>query len=463
MTQIKDAARIIRNGRVTTPKALVAAVVATCAASTCTNTVIKDGNFCSMTCALTPAPAPVQEPAKEEPMTDLELFFQDCERADWYFQFSGVSAMWRRGKEGIERLEARAKADPTLQPVYDAWKAYVASTINGAGSTLPTLEQFTNPTPDVEETPVSDHVAPCKDMLNGCIDAECQARVHIREHVRWNMSEQDRIKHSNAIIAALHSLLNDPMYATADPEALAAQAIENGVQNVREGFTPKVHVQAPKAVLSTTTKAVRTPRVAKHQPRITDNQEHPVTKKITLTESEMEAAITKAVEARIAAREAEIKATPRVAPADKPVEVVTKKGGRAKIERATAQMREHKGLTLPAFIVDKSLTVPALEIGEQSLDTLASSKERSPYNKARFRLDGEPVALDPEVTTYRVLMAEHARLMGLAAAKPAKKAKAKKEAAPKIAVVVDAGRLAKVAALVTTLGMTRAEAEALVG
>lgn len=367
MTQIKDAARIIRNGRVTTPKALVAAVITTCAASTCANTVTKDGNFCSVPCATTP-----------------------------------------------------------------------------------------------KEAPVTDHIAPCPDMLTGCIDLECQVRKGIREHLLWNVATQDRPKAGEAALARLNTLLNDGAHGAEAPEFFIERSIAAISENAPVLVLDEIHVQAPKAVLTTTTKAVRTPRTAKIQPRITDNQEHPVTTKITMTKDEMEAAITKAVEARIAAREAEIRRTPVTAPADKPVEIVTKKGGRAKVERATAQTREHKGLALPAIVVNEALTIPVLEVGEASLDTLVSSKERSPYNKARFRLDKEPVALDAEGTTYRVLMAEHQRIAALVASKPAKVKKAKKDKAPKVAAVVDVQRLAKVAALVTTLGLTRDEAEALV-
>lgn len=331
-------------------------------------------------------------------------------------------------------------------------------------------------TPDVEETPMTTtHTSPCGDKA--CIDAECQARVHIRQHLLSNMSEQDRIKHSDAIIAALHTLLADPEYATADPEALAAQAIETGVQNVREGVCLKAE-RKEQPLLTTTTKAVRIPRVAKHQPRTTDSKEHPVTEKITMTKAEMEAAIAKAVEARIAERERQIRATPVTKPEDKPVEVVSnrKEGGRAKIKRATAADREFAGVVLPAIVVNDALTIPALEVGEQSIDTLVPPKVRSPYNKARFRLDAKPLVLDGETVTYRLLMAEHERIAGLVKAKGGSKqatiggavadekaTKAEAKVAAVVATDDKAKRKAQVKALMTVMGISKAEAKALIG
>lgn len=149
----------------------------------------------------------------------------------------------------------------------------------------------------------------------------------------------------------------------------------------------------------------------------------------------------------------------------------------AERERRVAKRHAFEGAyyasePLPEFVVDRSLTVPEFD-QEQPMHELASSTDRSPYNKARFRLAGEP-ALDPETTTYAVLAAEHLRLLELArekaaakattkaAAKPkkAKKGKAKRAKQEQMVALVDPSRQAKVAALVTELGYTQAEAEA---
>lgn len=375
MASIAESARIVQGGKVKSAKALKAVVTITCAASTCTNAVTKDGNFCSLPCATTPT-----------------------------------------------------------------------------------------------EAPMTDHVAPCPDMLTTCIDLECQVRKGIREHLLWNVAHNDRAKASEAALARLNTLLNDGAHGAEAPDFF----IERAVAAISESAPlTQTHVQKEKAVLTTTTKSVRKPTTKKVQPRITDNQEHPVTTKITMTKDEMERTINEAVEARIADREATIKATPRVAPTDKPVEIVTKKGGRAKVQRATAQDREHKGLALPAIVVNESLTIPVLEVGEQSLDTLVSAKERRPYNQARYRLDKTPTTLDPEVTTYRALMAEHQRLAIIVAGTPIAtkedmhRATGNPAYAPKVAAKVDATakatKKAKVAALMEVMGISKAEAKALVG
>lgn len=361
MTTIAESARIIQSGKVKSVKALVAAVPITCSGDGCTNTVGKQGNFCSVPCAYPPA-----------------------------------------------------------------------------------------------------HESPCADKA--CIDLECQVRKGLHEHAMWNIAQQDRkvwVEYANEVLTRL---LANSEYGHEGPDFFLEASIE-AVANTK--YLDEIHVQKPKAVLTTTTKAVRTPRTAKHQPRITDNQEHPVTEKITMTKDEMERAITRAVDARIAEREAVIRSITPVAPADKPVEIVTKKGGRAKIARATAADREFAGLTMPAIVVNEALTIPALEIGNESIDTLVTPKIRSPYNKARYRLDKEPTPLDNETTTYRLLMAEHTRIAALVSAKPVAKTKTAKAAPVAIAVVVDtdakAVRKAKVKALMTIMGISKDEAKALVG
>jgi hypothetical protein len=130
-----------------------------------------------------------------------------------------------------------------------------------------------------------------------------------------------------------------------------------------------------------------------------------------------------------------------------------------KKEQAARPMRVFAG-----FMVGTSLEIPTLDLSDvSSLDEAPSAKERSPYNKARFRLTKES-ALDPEETTYRLLMEEHLRLQGIEAervkavpkAEKPKKAKAKKVKA--VVVDIDPEENAKVTALASVLGVSEKKA-----
>ena len=139
-------------------------------------------------------------------------------------------------------------------------------------------------------------------------------------------------------------------------------------------------------------------------------------------------------------------------------------------KKATKAKQAERKVVLASFMVGTTLEVPALDLTQvPSLDEAPSAAERSPYNKARFRLLKES-PLDPEVTTYRSLIEEHNRLrdaeaqrvaanfkaLGEKNAKKAKKAKAKKVTA----VVADVKPIdkAKVAALAEVLGVSKKEA-----
>jgi hypothetical protein len=420
MTTIADAVRITDHGRVKSVKALKALV--------------------------TPTESPV------------EAFFTRCERADWYFSYSDDANMWRRGKEQIEAIERDAKASPTFQAIYDAWNTYTSGPANRV---RPVLAQII--TPDVEETPVPDHIAPCVDMLTTCIDLECQVRKGIRAHLLESVSQDDRPSVGANLMLALSRLLANGDHASEGPDFFIEQAIRGASEMLT---IPSIHIQA--RVEFDAPAKIRKPATAKHQPRTTDGESHPVTikdTKITMTKDEMERAITAAVDARIAERERTIRSITPTPPADKAVEIVKKGGGRAKIQRATAADREFAGLTLAAIVVSESLTIPALEMGEDGVDTLVTPKIRSPYNKARYRLDKEPVPLDNETTTYRVLMTEHKRIAALVDAKPVAKTSTPKVVLVAVAIDTDAKavRKAKIKALMSVMGITKDEAKALVG
>jgi len=137
--------------------------------------------------------------------------------------------------------------------------------------------------------------------------------------------------------------------------------------------------------------------------------------------------------------------------AKKKEEKVDKKG-------VKAEQKRRKGHVLPEFKVNDRVTVPTLDLSEvSSLDELANSVQRSPYNKARNALQRGAVALDPDETTYRVLEKEHVRLQQLAAEKAAEKPKkAKKNAkAEPVAVEMDLSDPAVVKALAKHLGVSK--------
>lgn len=148
------------------------------------------------------------------------------------------------------------------------------------------------------------------------------------------------------------------------------------------------------------------------------------------------------------------------------VEKQRKKEAKAAKKGTKAKQAERKQL-LPGFMVGTTHEVPALDLSEvPSLDEAPSAKERSPYNKARFRLTNES-PLDPEDTTYRTLMAEHERLRALEAERVATKAAEKpkkKKAKETVVLVAEVNEVdkAKVKRLAKALGITKREARDLV-
>lgn len=116
-------------------------------------------------------------------------------------------------------------------------------------------------------------------------------------------------------------------------------------------------------------------------------------------------------------------------------EAKVKKAKKDKAE-AKAHKAEHanRAATKPLteIVVSSTLTIPALELSEVDLNTAPSGKERSPYNKARYRLKlGE--LLDPETCTYATLAECHVEIAAAVAAKPVK-AKAEPKVEPKVEV-----------------------------
>lgn len=207
---------------------------------------------------------------------------------------------------------------------------------------------------------------------------------------------------------------------------------------------------------------IRRGRVAKHQPRVTDNIDHPVT--VTTKEERVSAqpevkfdldsipdaefgAVVKSIIRRRAAGE-------MVSAREEALAALSERITEQQAGITAEQVRRH-GHVLPPFMVGTSLEVPALDLSDvANLDETPSSVMRSPYNKARFRLKaGE--TLDPETTTYRVLEQEHQRLAVLAEAHNARAALDKEDAKPaKVEVIVadvQPDAMARLEALVATL------------
>lgn len=223
--------------------------------------------------------------------------------------------------------------------------------------------------------------------------------------------------------------------------------------------------------------AIRTPQVARHQPRISDGEEHPVT--ITKKESDVDldnipaAKLGETVRQTMKATKAEqVKKDRKQAKKDQ------RKREKADLDDRTKAQAEKKGKVLPAFMVGTTLEVPALDLSDvENIDECPSGTVRSPYNKARFRLTGESALPSPSAceedaslvpTTYRVLAEEHMRLMSLAAdhneAAAAKKAepKAKKVKATKTVVVADLDLEGKAKALAKATGISKKKAREIV-
>lgn len=247
--------------------------------------------------------------------------------------------------------------------------------------------------------------------------------------------------------------------------------------------------------------AIRTPRVAKHQPRVSDGIDHPVVFTTPLSKADPDkvfgpAEITPKKENDVdldnipAAKLGDtVRQSMKMAKAEqvKKDRKAAKKAQReaeqqALVERTKAQ-KAKKGKVLPGFMVGTTLEVPALDLSDvENIDECPSATARSPYNKARFRLTGEgplpsPSACEEDAslvpTTYRVLADEHRRLMSLAAdhneqAKAKQEAKAKPKTAPKTAVIADLDTDAealikrKAKALAKATGLSKAQAREIV-
>lgn len=217
------------------------------------------------------------------------------------------------------------------------------------------------------------------------------------------------------------------------------------------------HSMVEAIVAQRNVETIKRGRVAKHQPRVTDNIDHPVTttRKETrvfdvdnMTDAEIGATVRARLKENLAKQVAKRK--PAVEQARVEAEV-------ARSEGIATEQERRSGHVLPGFMVGTSLEVPALDLSDvSSLDESPSAVQRSPYNKARFRLKaGE--TLSPETTTYRVLEMEHHRLAVLAEAHNARAAldKADKTEAKVNVVVADVhpedDAMARLEALVATL------------
>lgn len=223
---------------------------------------------------------------------------------------------------------------------------------------------------------------------------------------------------------------------------------------------------------------IRRHTVAKHQPRTSDGIDHPVTITHKTQENDMDLDNL---------TDAELGAHVRLTMQQRKAETIPAKRKKAKKVQENAeakaqagikqQQAERKGLVLAEFAVG-TLIVPALDLSDvTNLNEMVSTTLRSPYNKARFRLAGEPPLWAPKdedkdgytPTTYQTLMDEHARLMALAADKAKAKAEPKpkkKAAAPVITALLDPDEEAqvkrKVKALVKATGIDKATARAIV-
>ena len=210
--------------------------------------------------------------------------------------------------------------------------------------------------------------------------------------------------------------------------------------------------------------AIKRPQVAKHKPRTTDGIDHPVTVKHATKENDMD--LDQISDAELGAM---VRAQMKATLAEKIVvavpEVVAERKADDKRDKVNvaAEQEDRKTRSLPGFMVGTTLEIPELDLANvPSLDEAPSAKERSVYNKARFRLTKES-PLDPEETTYRLLGEEHLRLQGLEAERVAgstekiAEPKAKKAKAPKATVIVadvSDGDEAKVIALAGVLGVS---------
>jgi hypothetical protein len=227
--------------------------------------------------------------------------------------------------------------------------------------------------------------------------------------------------------------------------------------------TPRVKRHAPRLEA---TEAEHRSADAKRKPRKATTRPKEATTMQDITEmndADLGALVRASVLADLAANTQE--AAPKAAKAKKA------KAKKAAKEHKAGRQAARQGGPLPAFRVDAGLTVEALDLsGPDNLDELAHATARRPYNQARYRLLGEP-ALDPETTTWKVILGEHMRLRlvaervlaeraakAAAKAKPAKAPAKKKGKGKKAALAAQVGDDVRVGALMTTLDISREQA-----
>jgi hypothetical protein len=113
-------------------------------------------------------------------------------------------------------------------------------------------------------------------------------------------------------------------------------------------------------------------------------------------------------------------------------------------DRKKRHLLTHKGFLANGY------AVPALDASQEILDALVSDAVRQTYNRARVSL-GEKQLLDPETTTWRVIVTEHIRLSELA--------RAKRDRSPQIAAHLGERTEAKVKALAEVFGISEESAK----
>lgn len=127
----------------------------------------------------------------------------------------------------------------------------------------------------------------------------------------------------------------------------------------------------------------------------------------TMTDAEIGAIVRAGMEAAVA----------EVVPASRTkAQKKAKKDRKAeKVAMEEARVVRQGSTPLAEIVVGTTLTVPALDLSEvTSLDETMPGTMRSPYNKARYRLEQSP-ALDKD-TTFAQLAVEHLRLAAIVGA-----------------------------------------------
>jgi hypothetical protein len=54
-------------------------------------------------------------------------FFDQCERHDWYCDFSDDHRVWQNGVTSLGKLKLTAGKSTKLQEIYDAWEKHIWS------------------------------------------------------------------------------------------------------------------------------------------------------------------------------------------------------------------------------------------------------------------------------------------------------------------------------------------------